>query len=96
MSKIAFEAARKWFEAVILASCHLLMKTLHSFDCHFPNLFNKDLDAEDVTSWRLAALKLAAVWLLGMRATTSELTRYVDSMGLLSGNANRKITEGPL
>ena len=28
MPKIAFEAARKWFEAVILASCRLLMKTL--------------------------------------------------------------------
>ena len=28
MSKIAFEAARKWFEAVILASYRLLMKTL--------------------------------------------------------------------
>ena len=30
MPKTAFEAARKWFEAVILASCRLLMKTLYS------------------------------------------------------------------
>ena len=37
-------------------------------------------------------LKLAAVWLLGLRATIFELTRYVDSMGLLSGDANRQIT----
>ena len=28
MPKIAFEAAVKWFEAVILASCRRLMKTL--------------------------------------------------------------------
>ena len=64
----------------------------HAFDCHVPNLFNEDLDVEDVTSRRLAALKLTAVWLLGMRATIFELTRYVDSMGLLSGDANREIT----
>ena len=64
----------------------------HAFDCHVPNLFNEDLDVEDVTSRRLAALKLTAVWLLGMRATNFELTRYVDSMGLLSGDANREIT----
>ena len=64
----------------------------HAFDCHVPNLFNEDLDVEDVTSRRLAALKLTAVWLLGMRATIFELTRYVDSMGLLSGDASREIT----
>ena len=64
----------------------------HAFDCHVSNLFNVDLDVEGVTSRRLAALKLAAVWLLGMRATIFELTRYVDSMCLLSGDANREIT----
>ena len=58
----------------------------------FPNLFNEDLDVEEVTSRRLAALKLAAVWLLGMRATIFELTIYVDRMGLLSGDAKREIT----
>lgn len=64
----------------------------HAFDCHVPNLFDEDLDVEDVTCRRLAALKLAAVWLLGMRATVYELTRYVDSMGLLSEDANREVT----
>ncbi|MEW8615599.1 MAG: hypothetical protein AB2610_20780, partial [Candidatus Thiodiazotropha sp.] len=64
----------------------------HAFDCHIPNLFDEELDVGDVTCRRLAALKLTAVWLLGMRATIFELTRYVDSMGLLSGDANREIT----
>ena len=64
----------------------------HTFDYHVPNLFNEDLDVQDVTFRRLAALKLADVWLLGMRATIFELTRYEDSMGLLSGDANREIT----
>ena len=64
----------------------------HAFDCHVPNLFNEDLDFEEVTSRRMAALKLAAVWLLGMRATIFELTIYVDRMGLLSGDAKREIT----
>ena len=29
MPKIASEAAKNWFETVILASCRLLMKTLY-------------------------------------------------------------------
>ena len=33
MPKIIFEVARKWFEAVILASCCLLMKTLNIARC---------------------------------------------------------------
>lgn len=64
----------------------------HAFASHVPNLFDEDLDVEDVTCRRLAALKLAAVWLLGMRGTVQELMVYVDSMGLLSGDANRDVS----
>ena len=33
MSETAFAAIRKWFEAVILACCCLLMKTLYTLKC---------------------------------------------------------------
>lgn len=65
----------------------------HAFEYHVPSLFEEGLDVEDVTSRRLAALKLAALWLLGPRSTVQELTAYVNVMGLLSGDSNKEVTE---
>ena len=65
----------------------------HAFRYHIPSIFNEDLDARETAFKQVAALKLISLWMLGAGATLQELTRYVNSIDLLSEEHNREITD---
>ena len=65
----------------------------HAFRYHIPSIFNEDLDARETAFRRVAALKLISLWMLGAGATLQELTRYVNSIDLLSEEHNREVTD---